>query len=166
MFPTSVLTKVLYTFFSVSREFQIPHPHRPHTPRSYHLTTRGVPPLSKAYFPTSCHLIPLKSKYYPHYTVLKHHHLWRWQICGIMRRDQGDHPGDGSSKHVWNVGLVLPDYMTQYPRRLSSSYSPPWEPETSRPIFFAWNQCINSTEIKTAKLSSSSSSSIVTSYKL
>jgi hypothetical protein len=30
-------------------------------------------------------------------------------------------PGGGDSKHLWNVGQFLPDYMTQYPRRQSSS---------------------------------------------
>jgi hypothetical protein len=32
------------------------------------------------------------------------------------------HPhGDGGSKHLWNVGKILPDYMAQHPRRRSSS---------------------------------------------
>jgi hypothetical protein len=38
---------------------------------------------------------------------------------------------DGGSKHLWNVGKLLPDYTAQHPRLQSSSYSPPWEPETS-----------------------------------
>jgi hypothetical protein len=36
---------------------------------------------------------------------------------------------DGSSTHVWNVGLPQRDYTALHPRRLSSSQSPPWEPE-------------------------------------
>jgi hypothetical protein len=40
-------------------------------------------------------------------------------------------PNDGGSKHLWNVGLLQRDYTALYPRRLSSSYSPPWEPEIS-----------------------------------
>jgi hypothetical protein len=40
-----------------------------------------------------------------------------------------DRPDDGGSKHLWNVGKFLPDYMTQQPRRRPSLYSPPWEPE-------------------------------------
>jgi hypothetical protein len=36
---------------------------------------------------------------------------------------------DGDSTHPWNVGLLLRDYTMLYPRRLSSSYSSPWEPE-------------------------------------
>jgi hypothetical protein len=39
------------------------------------------------------------------------------------------HPDDGGGTHLWNVGLLHQDYMTLYPRRLWSSYSPPWEPE-------------------------------------
>jgi hypothetical protein len=38
---------------------------------------------------------------------------------------------DGGSTHHYIVGLLLRDYMALYPRRLSSSYSPPWEPEIS-----------------------------------
>jgi hypothetical protein len=35
------------------------------------------------------------------------------------------------SKHLWNVGYFLSDYMPQYARRQTYSYSTPWEPETS-----------------------------------
>jgi hypothetical protein len=42
-----------------------------------------------------------------------------------------DRPDDGGSKHFWNVGKLLPDYMAQHSRRQSSSYSLPWEPEIS-----------------------------------
>jgi hypothetical protein len=42
----------------------------------------------------------------------------------------GDRPDDGGTKHLWNVGKLLPDYMAQQPRRQPSSYSPPWEPES------------------------------------
>jgi hypothetical protein len=31
-------------------------------------------------------------------------------------------PDDGGSKHLWNVGKILPDYTTQKPRRRPSSY--------------------------------------------
>jgi hypothetical protein len=37
-----------------------------------------------------------------------------------------------SHAHLWNVGILLPDYTAQQPRRQSSSHSPPWEPEVSR----------------------------------
>jgi hypothetical protein len=40
-------------------------------------------------------------------------------------------PDEGGSKHLWNVGQLLPDYTAQYPRRLLPSYSPPLEPEIS-----------------------------------
>jgi hypothetical protein len=37
-------------------------------------------------------------------------------------------PGDGGSKHFWNIGQFLRGYTAQHPRRHSSSRSPPWEP--------------------------------------
>jgi hypothetical protein len=37
------------------------------------------------------------------------------------------HSDDGGSKNVWNVSILVRDYMEQYPRRLSSS----WELEVS-----------------------------------
>jgi hypothetical protein len=40
-------------------------------------------------------------------------------------------PDDGGSKHLWNVGPFLPDNTTQHPTRQPSSYSSPWERETS-----------------------------------
>jgi hypothetical protein len=39
-------------------------------------------------------------------------------------------PDDGGSENFWNVGLLLRDYRTLYPRRLSSSYLSPWEPKS------------------------------------
>jgi hypothetical protein len=36
---------------------------------------------------------------------------------------------DGGSKHLWNVGKLLPDYTTGKPRRRTSSLKPSWEPE-------------------------------------
>jgi hypothetical protein len=38
-------------------------------------------------------------------------------------------PDDGGSKDLWNVGKLLPDYTVLQPRRQSSSYSLPWEPQ-------------------------------------
>jgi hypothetical protein len=38
-------------------------------------------------------------------------------------------PDDEGSKHLWNVGKLLPDYTAQHPRRQPSSYSLPWEPQ-------------------------------------
>jgi hypothetical protein len=43
-------------------------------------------------------------------------------------RHQGDEIIPGGSKHLWNVGQYLPDY-TAHPRRQSSSYSSPSEPQ-------------------------------------
>jgi hypothetical protein len=36
-------------------------------------------------------------------------------------------PDEGSSRYLWNVGKLLPDYSALQPRRQSSSYSLPWE---------------------------------------
>jgi hypothetical protein len=47
----------------------------------------------------------------------------KMQSSGMLCND------DGGSKHLWNVGQFLPDYMTQHRRRQSSLYSSPWEPE-------------------------------------
>lgn len=44
---------------------------------------------------------------------------------------QHNHPVDGGSKHLCNVGELLLDYRAQHPRRNKSSLSPPPEPETS-----------------------------------
>jgi hypothetical protein len=41
-------------------------------------------------------------------------------------------PDDGGSTHLWNVVRHLLDYTAVHPRRLWTSYSPPWEPEISR----------------------------------
>jgi hypothetical protein len=40
-------------------------------------------------------------------------------------------PDDGSGKHLWNVGKLLPDCTAQLPRRQQSSHSPPWASQTS-----------------------------------
>jgi hypothetical protein len=42
------------------------------------------------------------------------------------------HPENGGSTHLRNFCLLQRDYKAQYPRRLSSSYSLPWEPQISR----------------------------------
>jgi hypothetical protein len=42
------------------------------------------------------------------------------------------HNDDGGSMHLLNVGLLQWDYTALYHRRLSSSYSPPWEPKLSQ----------------------------------
>jgi hypothetical protein len=36
---------------------------------------------------------------------------------------------DGGSTHLWKSNLLLRDFTAPDPRRLSSSYSPQWEPE-------------------------------------
>jgi hypothetical protein len=49
--------------------------------------------------------------------------------------NKANRPDDAGSKHLWNVCQLLRDYTAQYPRRLSSSYSPPLEPEISLQIW-------------------------------
>jgi hypothetical protein len=57
-----------------------------------------------------------------------------WAIC-----HQGDSLDVGGSKHLWNVGELLPDYTAQETRKLSSSYSPPWESQMLQIIFVSIN---------------------------
>jgi hypothetical protein len=40
-------------------------------------------------------------------------------------------PEDGGSKDLWNVDKLLPDYTALQPRRQSSLYALPWEPQIS-----------------------------------
>jgi hypothetical protein len=42
---------------------------------------------------------------------------------------QGDYTDDVDSMHPWNVDIGLRDYTASYLIMLSSTYSPPWEPE-------------------------------------
>jgi hypothetical protein len=58
-----------------------------------------------------------------------------WHFKGACcLHHQGDDdgcPDDRGSKHLWNAGTLVPDYMVQHPRRQSPSHLPPWEPEIS-----------------------------------
>jgi hypothetical protein len=47
------------------------------------------------------------------------------------------HPDDGSSKHLWNVGKLLTNYMVQQPGRQPSSYSSPYEPKISLKLHYS-----------------------------
>jgi hypothetical protein len=49
--------------------------------------------------------------------------LWDTALCSLV--------DDGGLTHLWNVGLIQGDYTV--PRKLSSPYSPPWEPKISQP---------------------------------
>jgi hypothetical protein len=54
----------------------------------------------------------------------------------VYRRFRGacclHHPSDNEgSKHLWNVGKLIPVYTKLQPRRQPSSYSPPWERKIS-----------------------------------
>jgi hypothetical protein len=49
--------------------------------------------------------------------------LWDTALCSLVY--------DEGRTHLWNVGLLQGDYTV--PRKLSSPYSPPWEPKISQP---------------------------------
>jgi hypothetical protein len=59
--------------------------------------------------------------------------------CCLHHQNDDD---DWSSKYLWNVSKLLPDYTVQYSRRQSSSYSPPWEPEVSVCTCLAFSQIV------------------------
>jgi hypothetical protein len=51
----------------------------------------------------------------------------------VFSEDDSHHgPDDGGGTRLWNVSLLLLDYMLLYPRRLSPSYLLLWEPEISQ----------------------------------
>jgi hypothetical protein len=57
-----------------------------------------------------------------------------FQMC-ILPSSSGSHcPDDGGNMPLWNVGILSWDYTVLYPRKLSPSYLPPWEPEISHSI--------------------------------
>jgi hypothetical protein len=58
---------------------------------------------------------------------------WRRLSFGILYRSEVLTPYIIA---LWKVGKFLREYTAQYPRRQSSSYSPPWEPEISHFQFF------------------------------
>jgi hypothetical protein len=70
--------------------------------------------------------------------------LWNTAPCSLVVVDRrfrgayclhhqgGDRPDGLGSTHLSNVDLLQRRFTAQYPRRLSSSYSQPWEPEISR----------------------------------
>jgi hypothetical protein len=42
-------------------------------------------------------------------------------VFPALHHQGNQHPDDAGSKHLWNVGKLLPDYTAQQPRRQSSS---------------------------------------------
>lgn len=56
---------------------------------------------------------------------------WQCVTVGLCSSDSC-HPDDGGNSHFWNIVKRLPDYPSQQPRRPSSLYSPPREPEISQ----------------------------------
>jgi hypothetical protein len=90
------------------------------TPCSMHWTVLDHPPYSPDLSP--CHF---------HMKIIIY---WDIAPCSLVEINQCfrgayclHHQGnDGGSKHLWNIGKFLWDYMAQHPRRQSSSYSMPW----------------------------------------
>jgi hypothetical protein len=64
---------------------------------------------------------------------------FRGVCCRVRLTYRAD---DGGSMHIWNIGKLLPNYTAQHPRRLLSSYSLPWEPETSafKTVSWEWDR--------------------------
>jgi hypothetical protein len=56
---------------------------------------------------------------------------WRFRGAFCVHHQGDDCPDGEGSMYFWNVSLLLWDYTGLYPRRLSSSYYPLWEPEVS-----------------------------------
>jgi hypothetical protein len=52
---------------------------------------------------------------------------WNFKKATTRRPDGAD------SKHLCNVGKLLPDDTAQQPRKQPSSFSSPWEPQISQP---------------------------------
>jgi hypothetical protein len=72
--------------------------------------------------------------------------FWDVLLCSLTdvdRRFRGAcclhhyRPDDGGDTYLSNIDLLLLHYKTLYRRRLSSSYSPPWEPEISRDLYLS-----------------------------
>jgi hypothetical protein len=55
--------------------------------------------------------------------------FWVVAPCSLVEVYHGNHPYDGGSKYLWNVGKLLPDYMVLQPIRQPPSCLPPWEPQ-------------------------------------
>jgi hypothetical protein len=56
-------------------------------------------------------------------------------LCSLVEVDwrfRGAYTYAVRNTHLWNVDLLQRDYAALYPSRLSSSHSPPWEPEVSQ----------------------------------
>jgi hypothetical protein len=67
--------------------------------------------------------------------------FWKKAQCNLVEEDRRlrdayclRHQGNASSGLDWNVGILQRDHMKLCPRRLSRSYSPPWEPELSHAV--------------------------------
>jgi hypothetical protein len=67
--------------------------------------------------------IAVKASYFMKFRI-----FWDVALCSHVEVDE-DSPDDGGSNHFWNIGQLQRDYTALHPRRLWTSYSPPWEPE-------------------------------------
>jgi hypothetical protein len=99
--------------------------------------TANVPEVLSLLFPSSRRRYQLSSAWrtiagclnftQPTGTTSKMIVFWDFALFGLLeidRRFTGSpfthRPDDGGSKHLWNVGKLLPDYMAQHPRRQPS----------------------------------------------
>jgi hypothetical protein len=61
--------------------------------------------------------------------------FWDVALCSHVEGDRrfrvNHRRDDGGSTHLRNGGQLQRDYMVLHPRRLATSYRPPWEPEIS-----------------------------------
>jgi hypothetical protein len=63
-----------------------------------------------------------------------------WDIVLYSCAGVDNHPDDGRSTHVWNIGLLQRDYTVLCPRRLSSSNSMLWEPQSSHGFEYVYTR--------------------------
>jgi hypothetical protein len=85
-----------------------------------------------------CKIVLLDFGHRLNYEIIKLERFESWVLFPSSGRKRGrgqkiflHRPGDGGIVHLWNVGLLQRDYAALYPRMLSSSYSPPRDPEIS-----------------------------------
>jgi hypothetical protein len=71
-----------------------------------------------------------KLNYSPHLFLITYQISCVFTIIRVIIQ----HPDDTGSTHLWNVGLLQQDYTALHPRRLLSSYLPPWEPQISHGV--------------------------------
>jgi hypothetical protein len=72
--------------------------------------------------------------------------FWCITPCSLVElnrrfKSATNRPDNGGSMHLWNVGILQREYKAIYSRKLSSSYSPPWEGEGHKTILSTFKEC-------------------------